>query len=103
MCRCGDVFAASVVDALDLKSELQLLRAYAPLYRHHPSRYHLALSLLATPPPHTAASAHLPTPQTRLLLLALVSPPLPPGAAPAKIDVPREQAAAPARLLKGTL
>ena len=28
--ECGDVFAASVVDALDLPSELQLLRSYAP-------------------------------------------------------------------------
>ena len=28
--ECGDVFASSVVDALDLASELQLLRAYAP-------------------------------------------------------------------------
>ena len=28
--ECGDVFAASVVDALDLASEIELLRAYAP-------------------------------------------------------------------------
>ena len=28
--ECGDVFASSVVDALDLASEIQLLRSYAP-------------------------------------------------------------------------
>ena len=58
----------------------RLVHAYAPLYRHHPSRYHLALALLATPPPHAARRA--PTPQTRLHVLTLISPPLPPPPLP---------------------
>ena len=67
--------AASPANRAALALLRRLVRAYAPLYRHHPSRYHLALALLATPPPHAARRA--PTPQTRLHVLTLISPPLP--------------------------
>ena len=49
-----------------------LLRAYRPLYAHHPSRAALALALLCSLPPHPRSPA-----STRLLLLGLACPLLP--------------------------
>ena len=75
-CSTSDAAAAAATSRAALALLRRLVAAYAPLYRHHPSRYHLALALLATPPPH--AARHAPTPQTRLHVLSLISPPLPP-------------------------
>ena len=82
-CSTSDAAAAAATSRAALALLRRLVAAYAPLYRHHPSRYHLALALLATPPPH--AARHAPTPQTRLHVLSLISPPLPPPHRAAKV------------------